>query len=61
MKGGTSVTNFVPYAMKEFENKTHTSVVWSGFGGGVVKTISCAEIMKRQLDLHQNTKLSFVK
>lgn len=34
-------------------------MVWTGFGGGVGKTISCAEIMKRDFDLHQVTRLCY--
>lgn len=61
VKGGTKVSNVVEYAMKAFNSKEHRVVVWSGAGGGVTKTISCAEIMKRDLPLHQVTRLCYQK
>ena len=61
MKGGTKVSNVVDFAENAFKAGEHRCVVWSGSGGGVGKTISCAEIMKRNFDLHQVTQISCVK
>lgn len=63
VKGGTKVPNVVEFAKKSFEAKEHRSVVWSGSGGGVTKTISCAEIMKRdsESELHQITRICYRK
>lgn len=61
VKGGTKVSNVVEFAEKAFNNGEYRSVVWSGSGGGVPKTISCAEIMKRNYDVHQVTRLAYQK
>lgn len=61
VKGGTKPTNVVEYAEKALKSGEYKSIVWSGSGGGVPKTISCAEIMKRNFDLHQVTRLSYQK
>jgi len=61
VKGGTKVSNVVEFAEKAFNSGKHRSVVWSGSGGGVPKTISCAEIMKRNYELHQVTRLVYQK
>uniref|UniRef100_A0A182RU02 DNA/RNA-binding protein Alba-like domain-containing protein n=1 Tax=Anopheles funestus TaxID=62324 RepID=A0A182RU02_ANOFN len=61
VKGGSAVTNLVEYAKKALEDGSHRSVVWSGSDGGVGKTISCAEILKRQFELHQVTRICYRK
>lgn len=61
VKGGTKVSNVVDFVEKAFSTGEHRSVVWSGSGGGVPKTISCAEIMKRNYDVHQVTMLAYQK
>ncbi|KAL7052694.1 hypothetical protein ACKWTF_004964 [Chironomus riparius] len=62
VKGGTKVSNVVDFAEKAFKSGEYRSVVWSGCGGGVPKTISCAEIMKRNLkELNQVTRLAYQK
>lgn len=60
VKSGTKIRNVLGYALKEFPK--HDSVVWTGIGNGIAKTISCAELFKRKhADLHQVTKLRYVK
>lgn len=61
VKGGTKVSNVVTHARNALQSGEHRVVVWSGCGpGGVGKTISCAEIMKRDLlNLHQVTRLCY--
>uniref|UniRef100_A0A182MET9 DNA/RNA-binding protein Alba-like domain-containing protein n=1 Tax=Anopheles culicifacies TaxID=139723 RepID=A0A182MET9_9DIPT len=61
VKGGSAVTNLVEYAKKALEDGSHRSVVWSGSDGGVGKTISCAEILKRHFELHQVTRICYRK
>lgn len=61
VKGGTKVTNVIEFAQNAFKSGEYRTVVWSGSGGGVPKTISCAEIMKRELKLHQITRLAYQK
>lgn len=63
VKGGTKVTNVVPHARKAFEAGEHRAVVWTGCGsGGVGKSISCAEIFKRdQPNMYQVTRLCYQK
>lgn len=53
--------NVIDFAKNAFDTKEHRSVVWSGSGGGVTKTVSCAEIMKRDYELHQITRLTYQK
>lgn len=59
VKGGTKVSNVIDYAKKALDNSEYRTLVWSGFGGGIVKTISCAEILKRSYPLHQITRLTY--
>lgn len=61
VKGGTKVHNVLEFAEKALNTNEHRAVVWSGSGGGVPKTISCAEIMKRKFELHQVTRLNYQK
>ncbi|XP_050075323.1 ribonuclease P protein subunit p25-like protein [Anopheles maculipalpis] len=61
VKGGSAVMNLVEHAKKALEDGTHRSVVWSGSDGGVGKTISCAEIIKRHFELHQVTRICYRK
>ncbi|XP_011689662.1 PREDICTED: ribonuclease P protein subunit p25-like protein [Wasmannia auropunctata] len=59
VKGGTKIKNVLGYALKEFPS--YGSIVWTGSGHAVAKTISCAEIFKRKYEsLHQVTKLRYV-
>ncbi|XP_029174403.1 ribonuclease P protein subunit p25-like protein isoform X2 [Nylanderia fulva] len=60
VKNGTKIRNVLDYALKEFPN--YNSIVWTGIGQGIVKTISCAELFKRnQEGLHQVTKLCYTE
>lgn len=60
VKGGTAVPNVTEFAKKALQSGEHQSIVWTGYGGGVGKTISCAEILKRDFPLlHQVTRLCF--
>lgn len=59
VKGGTAVPNVVEYAKKALEDGSYRSVVWSGSDGGVGKTVSCAEILKRHFELHQVTRICY--
>lgn len=59
MKGGTAVANVIDFAKKALQSGEHRTIVWTGYGGGVGKTISCAEILKRDFTLHQVTRLCY--
>ncbi|XP_031638635.1 ribonuclease P protein subunit p25-like protein [Contarinia nasturtii] len=59
VKGGTTVSNVIEFANKALQSGEHRSIVWTGYGGGVGKTISCAEILKRDFTLHQVTRLCY--
>lgn len=59
VKGGTAVPNVIEFATKALQSGEHRTIVWTGYGGGVGKTISCAEIMKRNFPLHQVTRLCY--
>lgn len=59
VKGGTNVSNVVEFAKNALETGEHRAVVWTGYGGGVGKTISSVEILKRDITLHQVTRLCY--
>lgn len=61
VNGGTKVTNVVTYAKNALDKGEVKNVVWSGHGGGVVKTISCAEILKRSYPLYQVTRMCYTR
>lgn len=61
VKGGSRIFNLVDYAKKALESGEYRSMVWSGTGGGTGKTISCAEIMKKDFELHQITRICYSK
>lgn len=59
VRGGSKIRNLLTHALNEYNN-TRT-VLWTGFGQSVGKTITCSEIMKRKSGntLHQITKLCY--
>nr|XP_014097971.1 ribonuclease P protein subunit p25 isoform X1 [Bactrocera oleae]XP_036223788.1 ribonuclease P protein subunit p25 isoform X1 [Bactrocera oleae] len=57
VRGGTKVHNVISYAKNALDKGEYRTVVWSGSGGGVVKTVSCAEIFKRNYPLYQLTRM----
>lgn len=60
VKSGTKIRNVLGYALKEFPN--YNSVVWTGVGQAIGKTISCVELFKRKHEgLHQVTKLRYTE
>ncbi|XP_055608428.1 ribonuclease P protein subunit p25-like protein [Uranotaenia lowii] len=61
VKGGSRIFNLVEYAKKALDAGEYRSLVWSGSDGGVGKTISCAEIMKKDYQLHQVTRICYRK
>ncbi|XP_058838234.1 ribonuclease P protein subunit p25-like protein isoform X2 [Topomyia yanbarensis] len=61
VKGGSRIFNLVDYAKNALETGEYRSMVWSGSGGGTGKTISCAEIMKKDFELHQLTRVCYSK
>ncbi|KAH8390300.1 ribonuclease P protein subunit p25-like protein [Drosophila serrata] len=59
VKGGTKVSNVIEFAQAALNKNEHRCVVWSGSGGGVGKTISCAEVLKRSHPLYQVTRMAY--
>nr|XP_017106825.2 ribonuclease P protein subunit p25-like protein isoform X2 [Drosophila bipectinata] len=59
VKGGTDVSNVIGFAQAALNKGEHRIVVWSGSGGGVGKTISCAEVLKRSHPLFQVTRMAY--
>ncbi|XP_017125777.1 ribonuclease P protein subunit p25-like protein [Drosophila elegans] len=59
VKGGTKVSNVIEFAQAALNKGEHRCVVWSGSGGGVVKTISCAEVLKRSHPVYQVTRMAY--
>lgn len=60
VRGGSKMSNLLNHVTGILEDKTATAVVWSGVGAAISKTISCAEIIKRQFSIqHQVTKLLY--
>ncbi|XP_050303562.1 ribonuclease P protein subunit p25-like protein [Anthonomus grandis grandis] len=59
VRGGSKIRNLLAHAIDQFP--LQKTVVWSGFGPSVGKTITCVEIMKREFnqELHQITKLCY--
>lgn len=59
VRGGSKIRNLLTHALNEYRDAR--SVVWTGFGQSVGKTITCAEIMKRESGntLHQITRLCY--
>ncbi|ENN73295.1 hypothetical protein HUJ04_002160 [Dendroctonus ponderosae] len=59
VRGGSKIRNLLEHALKSFEQSR--TVVWTGAGPSVGKTITCAEIMKREYKqkLHQITKICY--
>ncbi|KAH8394694.1 hypothetical protein KR222_002038, partial [Zaprionus bogoriensis] len=59
VKGGTKLSNVLGHAQAALDKGEYRSLVWSGSGGGVVKTISCAEVLKRSHALYQVTRMAY--
>uniref|UniRef100_A0A1A9UU21 DNA/RNA-binding protein Alba-like domain-containing protein n=1 Tax=Glossina austeni TaxID=7395 RepID=A0A1A9UU21_GLOAU len=59
VNGGTKVNNVLTYAKNVLDKGEYRIVIWSGQGGGVVKTVSCAEILKRSYPLYQVTRICY--
>lgn len=56
------MSNVTDPAIEALNSNKEICVVWSGAGGAISKTISCAEIMKRQIpELLQVTRLDYKK
>eukprot|EP00116_Pleurobrachia_bachei_P017910 sb/3478172/ len=49
---------FVHFAKKQL--KSNRAVTISGIGGGIGKAVSTAELLKKEMQLHQTNTVSFV-
>ncbi len=58
VKPASKMTTHIEYALKSLaENQNQ---LWTGIGPAIGKTISCVEILKRQIpNLHQITKVAY--
>jgi len=61
VKGGTKVSNVIEFAQASLNKGEHRCVVWSGSGGGVIKTISCAEVLKRSHPVYQVNRMAYTR
>lgn len=61
VKGSTKLTNVIEFAKDALDKGEHRDVVWTASGGGVIKAISCAEILKRSYPVHQVTRICYRK
>ncbi|XP_018335925.1 ribonuclease P protein subunit p25-like protein [Agrilus planipennis] len=59
VRGGSKIRNLLSYALKELSDTK--PVLWTGYGPAIGKTVTCAEIMKRECKhaLHQITKICY--
>jgi len=55
------VSNVIEFAQASLNKGEHRCVVWSGSGGGVIKTISCAEVLKRSHPLYQVNRMAYTR
>ncbi|KAI5627078.1 ribonuclease P/MRP 25 subunit, partial [Silurus asotus] len=64
VKEGTKIRNLLHFAISRFQGEGHVSpvsqVMFSGLGRAITKTITCTEIVKRNVQgLHQVSKLQY--
>lgn len=60
VNAGSKIQNLMKFAEKKMNEPDTRQLTWNGCGQAVSKTISCAEIMKRQFkELHQVTEIRF--
>jgi len=61
VKAGSKMKNILGYAIKNFQVPEAKCIVFSGSGQAIIRTISCAEIMKKKFkNLHQINKIEYV-
>ena len=60
VRPSSKMTSHIEYSKKSFEEQKIQ--IWTGMGPAISKTISCVEIMKREIPtLHQITKITYHK
>jgi len=61
VKAGSKLRNIIGYAIKNFQVPEANYIVFSGSGEAIIKTISCAEILKKKFkNLHQINKIEYI-
>ncbi|XP_059620466.1 ribonuclease P protein subunit p25 [Phlebotomus argentipes] len=58
VKSGTKVENMLKFARKALQSGEHRRIVWTGSGQAITRTISCAESLRREFQVHQVTEVS---
>ncbi|XP_072179769.1 uncharacterized protein [Diadema setosum] len=62
VRNGSKIRNLLTFATKKMKEDESRSIIFTGVGQAVTKTVTCAEIMKRQMkNLHQINKAYFRK
>lgn len=60
VKPSSKMNSLIEYALKSIQ--ANETLLWTGFGPAIGKTISCAEILKRRRkNLNQITKIAYHK
>ncbi|KAG8440295.1 hypothetical protein GDO86_006163 [Hymenochirus boettgeri] len=60
VKEGSKIRNLIGYAMSHMLSEGTGQIVFSAYGRGVTKAVTCVEILKRQIGgLHQVTKVQY--
>ncbi|XP_071506878.1 uncharacterized protein [Diadema antillarum] len=60
VRNGSKIRNLLTFATKKMKEDGSRSIIFTGVGQAVTKTVTCAEIMKRQMkNLHQINKAYF--
>ncbi|KAE8617338.1 hypothetical protein XENTR_v10009041 [Xenopus tropicalis] len=60
VKEGSKIRNLVGYAVTHMLSEENGQIVFSAYGRGVTKAVTCVEILKRKIGgLHQVTKVQY--
>ncbi|KAG8576165.1 hypothetical protein GDO81_009787 [Engystomops pustulosus] len=60
VKEGSKIRNLVGYALTYMKSEGTGQIIFGAYGRAVTKAITCAEILKRQVNgLHQITKIQY--
>ncbi|XP_030845921.1 ribonuclease P protein subunit p25-like protein [Strongylocentrotus purpuratus] len=60
VRNGSKIRNLLQFATKKMEEDGNRSIIFTGTGMAITKTVTCVEIMKREMkNLHQINKAYF--